>query len=370
MLLFLKSHNKSNKFYKQYAYYSSMKRSDYFLINFNSQKNKRGLSAVVITLIFILLALVLSGVIWFVVSNLVSSGTDEVSLGGILIDLEIKQVNLGSNSFSINVERKPGEGNLIGINFITSDGGNQDAVRRSVEMEPFETRVFEILETELSQVGLDSISEISIAPIYTLESDEEQIGNIVDTFTIGNGIQNGGSGGNGGNGGSGEDPVCGDGKCEGGENFDTCPADCSGDSGIFCGDGVWNQSDIDEGNECDGINVTHCIQNCQCDLGYQGDGNGTCVLSPPVNNGTIYSVWPEGGVIFFDSFDLPTNQTIIQGYIVNHGVEFEGLGEGCHPILDAWISINGRGSIRIIQATNATPGTSYKIWEGSQGCIN
>ena len=51
--------------------------------------SKRGLSAVVIALIIILLSLVAVGAVWVVVKNIISGGVKEMDLGKFTIDLDI-----------------------------------------------------------------------------------------------------------------------------------------------------------------------------------------------------------------------------------------------------------------------------------------
>jgi uncharacterized membrane protein YqiK len=59
------------------------------------KKNKRGLSDIVITLIIVLLSLVAVGVVWFVVNNLIQSGSQgvEISAKCLNVRLEIKQAS-------------------------------------------------------------------------------------------------------------------------------------------------------------------------------------------------------------------------------------------------------------------------------------
>ncbi len=68
--------------------------------------NKRGLSGVVTSLILILLVLVAVGIVWVVVKNIISEGSEQVSLGMFTVDLEIKNVKVNEGGVDVKVERK------------------------------------------------------------------------------------------------------------------------------------------------------------------------------------------------------------------------------------------------------------------------
>ena len=58
--------------------------------------NKKGLSMVVTSLIIILLVLVAIGIIWVVVQNIITEGTEQVSLGKFTINLEIRSAKINT----------------------------------------------------------------------------------------------------------------------------------------------------------------------------------------------------------------------------------------------------------------------------------
>ena len=63
-------------------------------------KNKRGLSAVVITLIIILLSLVSIGILWVVVGKIIGGGTKEIETSGKCLNtkIEVTKVNCSDGS--------------------------------------------------------------------------------------------------------------------------------------------------------------------------------------------------------------------------------------------------------------------------------
>lgn len=61
-------------------------------------ENKKGLSTIVITLILILLSLVAVGIVWFVVNNILKSGTQNIDIGTKCLNLNIEAVSANCSS--------------------------------------------------------------------------------------------------------------------------------------------------------------------------------------------------------------------------------------------------------------------------------
>ena len=144
------------------------------------------------------------------------------------------------------------------------------------------------------------------------------------------------------NGGSeGEDPVCGDGVCEGSETEATCPADCTGE--WVCGDGVCEgpetettcPADCSSGPDCGngicdtGETMDTCIQDCPCEAGC--DENGDVIICD------------FGGVevVHFDCPDVYgstcSELTVDPGYWCTCGsIPAEGI---CHSVPDLFVDI-------------------------------
>jgi len=251
----------------------------------------------------------------------------------------------------------------------------------------------------LSSLNPANLEDAAVAPVYSSGS-KEQVGGITDTYTF--------SGGNGnGNGGGTGDPntgICGDGiiqspnadspaimeQCDG-TNLGNPPESCvnqgfaSGQLGCTIGcqfdtspcnqgtpetpascDGTWNQTDVDDGNECDGTPLPNgCAASCMCGDGFTQNGFGGCALNPPINEGTIFSVWPAGAAKYFDSEDLPTDMTEYTKYYVNFTNSPEN---GCFRISYAeYLDTNGRSYIRTELIANIDVNQIYSIWE-AQNC--
>lgn len=143
--------------------------------------NKEGLSAVIVTLIMILLGLVVAGIIWAVVNNVVSEGSEDISLGRFLVDLQIEQAQIENGDININLKRGAGDVELVSINFIISDGKNSQVVNKETNLQELGKSSFTITQEEFSDISFPK--EISIAPVIE-ENGQEKTGNIVDTEKI------------------------------------------------------------------------------------------------------------------------------------------------------------------------------------------
>ena len=81
---------------------------------------KRGLSAVVTTLIIILLVLVSVGIIWVVVRGVVESGAEQIDVSTKCLSIDIRAVSVEpvdseEGNYSVTLERKSGGNEIEGI---------------------------------------------------------------------------------------------------------------------------------------------------------------------------------------------------------------------------------------------------------------
>ncbi|HEB46986.1 MAG TPA: hypothetical protein ENI22_00770 [Candidatus Pacearchaeota archaeon] len=368
------------------------KKRIFFSFNFYP-KNQRGISAVVTTLIIILLALVAIGIVWVVIRNIISEGVEEISFERFYFDLSIKNAYIDSQDVKVGVRRSPGGGDLIGVEFIFYDGTNSFLIEKKIPLKELEERTFTFNSTEVGGIG--KVETVSIAPIYE-SAGKETIGDITDTAEIRSSPP------------LGVGAVCGNSICESGEDSINCPQDCSGagavcgnniiegteqcddgntDSGDGCSstcqsegapsscDGAWDQSDIDDGNQCDGGgapgNVPNCLATCICAAGYIADGSGGCMIEPSLNTGTIDSVWPIGAGKYFDSNGLPKDSVIINSYKGKYA-NFSRTGGGGETRC-LWISYAeylsdpayNKSYVRVELVASIMAGDVYEIWTSS-----
>ena len=146
--------------------------------------NKRGISSVIATLLLVLLTIVLIGIVWVIVRNIVASSSQGITLGGLTLDLKIQQAIKNSNNISIVVQRQPGAGNLVGVNFVIFDGTIYETIKQNSSLDIYQGKDFIIAP---QQVNINSAKTISVAPIFTSENGgPQQVGSITDTYTFGN----------------------------------------------------------------------------------------------------------------------------------------------------------------------------------------
>ncbi len=140
--------------------------------------NKKGMSTIITTVIMIVLVLVAVGVVWAIVQNILTESADDISLGSLKIRLNIEKVKITDVGVDVQVKRSAGEANLVGINFIISDGENTEVFEEKTTMKQLATKTF-----SLSYFGV--VKSVEIAPVLESESGKEKVGNIVDkeTFT-------------------------------------------------------------------------------------------------------------------------------------------------------------------------------------------
>lgn len=123
--------------------------------------NKKGLSQVVTVVIFVALALVLVGVIWTVVSNLVNKNVGQTLTAQKCLDVEVKPImaNCNSNGIcNVTVERSATGEEIAGIkiNFIDKNGENNkiyEASETEGNIEKLGRKTFKNINTGLTSVG-------------------------------------------------------------------------------------------------------------------------------------------------------------------------------------------------------------------------
>ena len=147
----------------------------------NNFKKNKGLSTIVSTLLILLLVFVAVAILWVVVRNVISQGTEQVSLGKFTLDLKIEQVSINenSNSVSLKVKRNSGEGEFVGLKIIVSDDDNSDIFNENISLEVYEKKTFNL---NLIEVNSSKIKKIEIVPIFQLSSGKQIVGDVKDTW--------------------------------------------------------------------------------------------------------------------------------------------------------------------------------------------
>lgn len=348
------------------------------------KRNKTGLSTVIANLLLILLVMIAIAIVWIVIQNILTKGSQSVNITQLTLSLSIKYAYFSGTNLLVSVKRNSGPGAMTGIRFVFTNATQSVTVDRNVSMTELQTEVFTFTPSEIPGIGPGD--QVSIAPIYLI-SGNQQISNPTDTAQIsgtpptGQGqLQQSTSCNNNNIIDTGE--LC-DGSQLNGENCTdfgyaagnlTCDNTCNfNTSGCFnpppaC-NGTWDgQIDINAEDQCDGTPLPHgCNQVCECDYGFTSDGNGGCSLNSPLNFGSIRSVWNN---IFIDSSDLPENSSV--SYYIGKYINFSNSPEtGCFLIdFASYIENNSISYLRVAQnngtiAPDITAGQNYNIWEAA-----
>ncbi len=221
---------------------------------------KRGLSAVVATLLIILLAMILIVIVWVVIRGNVKDQSDEISLDKFTVNLKISDAKIIDDThLNTKIIRNVGEGDIYGVYFVVHDIHDSEVARYNISMKELEEKKFEIT---LYVLNASEARKITLAPIIKLNSGKEVVGSINDEFLL---IRNEGSGSSGSSGGSGSSGSGGSGSGSSGSGGSTPTPTCT----ETC-------SSLDY--ECG----THLIcdeeENCgTCGNGYVCNNNGKCV---------------------------------------------------------------------------------------------
>lgn len=84
--------------------------------------NKRGLSAVIVTLLLVMLSIVLVGIVFVVVNNVVSSGTSQVSSGAKClssgVEVTAATCNQAGTDCNVTVQRTSGSDKIDGVTLV------------------------------------------------------------------------------------------------------------------------------------------------------------------------------------------------------------------------------------------------------------
>lgn len=140
-------------------------------------KNHRGLSAIVTTLLFILLAFVAVGIIWTVVNNIVDRGAKQVDLSSkcLEINLEVTQTDCNpgatGDDCDITIKRNSGGDVIAGVKLALT---NASAQSNYVHNEPGNINVLELKTISVLGTGISNINSVEITPYLEDELGNEQ----------------------------------------------------------------------------------------------------------------------------------------------------------------------------------------------------
>lgn len=139
-------------------------------------KNKKGLSGVVTSIILIGLTLVAVGVVWFVLQTAIQEEKESIEAGSSRIDIKIKEALVEETGLGITLERKIGKGNLTKIKFIVTN------IEDDSETYEIETNLKELSREnfKLDLQGLGEVAKVAVAPVIKTDSGKDYTLGITD----------------------------------------------------------------------------------------------------------------------------------------------------------------------------------------------
>ncbi len=131
------------------------------------EKNKRGISTIIATLILVLLTIVLIGVVWIVVNNIVTNSTKQISSGAQCLNSAVQVTSavcsMDGTDCNVTVQRTLGTDAIGGVRLVfinATSGSNVWDINGSV------TTLQSITGSDIN-AGVANTTEIDAAVYYT-----------------------------------------------------------------------------------------------------------------------------------------------------------------------------------------------------------
>ena len=144
----------------------------------NVMENKRALSAIVTTLIIILLAIVALGVVWVVVRNVTDNAKEQVELSSKCQQVDIGATILNDNGvagddYSLTLTRTGTGDEIGGVKVVLFNStANSEVLDFGMILNPLETKTNSSLSLTLPVLDAD---KVEITPYFTNDADVEQL---------------------------------------------------------------------------------------------------------------------------------------------------------------------------------------------------
>ncbi len=136
---------------------------------------KRGLSAIVTSVIMIVLVMIAIGVVWSIVSNVAEEGSEKISLSSDCLDVNIKATKVvcdDAGICNVTITRNAGGKDIGGVKLIFSDAVGEDTYVEDVfeNIAILGTKTIREIDT-----GLATPNKMEIAVYFIDESENEQL---------------------------------------------------------------------------------------------------------------------------------------------------------------------------------------------------
>jgi hypothetical protein len=145
-------------------------------------KNKKGLSTIVATLLIILLTLVAVGIIWVVVRNVITGGAGQVNTGAMCINAnvaasnEVHYANATHTLYNITLSRQGGTNDVFGgVKLVFGDAGDTASYVVDIpgNMDPLSTVTQNLVAVPLS--SLAAPAKVNVFVYFLDDSGAKQL---------------------------------------------------------------------------------------------------------------------------------------------------------------------------------------------------
>ena len=149
-------------------------------------ENKKGISAIIVTLLMIVLSLVAVGAVWVVINNVLGSGTSQVGLGTKCLDVDIRATTIkdttppatpststewGTN-YDLTLTRSAKGEAIGGVKIVLSNRtANSEVLDFGVALAPLETKKQALILTN----KVANATKVEITPYFIDASGNQQL---------------------------------------------------------------------------------------------------------------------------------------------------------------------------------------------------
>lgn len=143
------------------------------------------MSAIVGTLLVVLLVVVAVAIVWVVVRNTLEDSASNLDFDSVTIDLDIENVivyrdmTTVNDSIAVTVKRSAGDEGLTAIKFVFADGNTSESFEETAVMEELELKTFNLTLSLFHDSVVGDLESVSIAPMI-----EEEVGQVLETFNL------------------------------------------------------------------------------------------------------------------------------------------------------------------------------------------
>ena len=148
-------------------------------------ENKKGLSAIIGTLLIILLVIVAVGIIWVVIRGTLEGGVEDLDIGAKCLDSSIKISAVSCQNYycNVTVQRETGADVIDGVRVIVSDGSASNSTNTDGDVIALGINTYNVSWPAAQALGAITSAEASI--YFTNSAGEDQLCSGSHEFTAG-----------------------------------------------------------------------------------------------------------------------------------------------------------------------------------------